>query len=485
MSSLCLVLTGIDIESAVSQAESCVGQIDMIELNIDRLAPEHRCDAVSLPNRLSKTFGTGFPLILSSSLVEDGREQLLSSLIRSKAWSYLDLEWNKHLPAVLRTAQNAGMRIIRSRVEKTSALLDRPLAEIALSLREMAAPIDGTASIPRLEVPCDNSRQLLTLARLAAALSDIPEKLIAAAGPISGFGGPTLVLAERFGSLWTYVSGPKQLPPKMYRFRDILPTTPVYGVTGNPIAHSRSPELHNGWLKTSKLPGTYLPLRSDNLAALLETCDLLGISGLSVTVPHKKTALKLSEYAEPLAQKIGAANTLIRAGDGWRARNTDAAGFLIPLLNALNLTNPEELKGKKVLIIGAGGAAKAVVHSLTGTHMVLLNRTLDKAEKLAASTENCAAGPLSPDSLPLINNVDIVVQTTSVGMHPDTEADPIPWWNPKGCTLVYDLVYNPEETVLLKRAKAAGTATLNGTAMLRAQAALQFEYFTGFKPPVP
>lgn len=118
-------------------------------------------------------------------------------------------------------------------------------------------------------------------------------------------------------------------------------------------------------------------------------------------------------------------------------------------------------------------------------NLVILNRTAEKAQCLAEETRQ-SWGPLSEESMNLLGgDIDLAVQTTTVGMHPESGKDPIPWWNPRGCTLVYDMIYEPEETVLLARAGAAGVKTLNGSGMLEAQARIQFELFTGKKVPDP
>ncbi len=138
----------------------------------------------------------------------------------------------------------------------------------------------------------------------------------------------------------------------------------------------------------------------------------------------------------------------------------------------------------RALIIGAGGAARAAAFALAdaGVSLVILNRTLGKAETLAGAV-GAVAGELNETSRTLLSGgIDIVIQTTTVGMHPDSEADPIPWFDFKGTRLVYDMVYQPPETRLLIRAGMAGVKTLNGLAMLDAQARLQFELFTGRKP---
>ena len=470
---------------------------DMVELRLDLLKPSERSLAADLPEQ------AGVPTILSARLPRDGgnwetdpsseaaRETVLVQLLESGGWAFVDLEADLVLADVEEAARASGTRIIRSKHDFSSTLLQAPISTLVQLVRSMG---EGGA-VPKLAVSCENSRQLLALTRAAIALEDVREKILLG---MNEYGSPSRILADRLGSLWTYSSAmdegsgppaaPGQLDPKtlqeLYRYRDIDARTPLYGVIGNPIAHSRSPLIHNQWLQDSGLPGCYLPIRSDDAAATLETCDILGIRGLSVTVPHKETALRLCDYSGYLARRIGAANTLLRAGDGWRARNTDAAGFLAPLPAALGVSGQESLKGMRALIIGAGGAARAAVYALSdaGMSLVILNRTLSKAEALAGEV-GAVAGRLEESSRSLLSaGIDVVIQTTTVGMHPDVEADPIPWFDFRGTRLVYDMIYEPRETRLLARARSCGLETLNGLAMLDAQARLQFELFTGQTP---
>jgi len=499
VSSLCLCLTSSRFDDAAALLERYRSRIDMAEMRLDLLEPEERFRAAELPAI------AGIPLILTIRLPQDGgnwgtsgegedeRTALFEMLLKKGGWDYIDLEGNRPMDRLISAAGASGTRIIRSIHDFTGDLLDLPVADIAEKIRRLA---DG-GSIPKIAAKCTGSRQLLTLARISLAAEELREKVLLG---MDEYGMPSRILADRFGSLWTYASAvggsdspvpaaPGQLDPEilsdLYNFRKINASTAIYGVTGNPIAHSRSPELHNRWLNDAGVNGSYIPIRSDDIGALVETCDILGIKGLSVTVPHKEKALSLCDYAGISARSIGAVNTLLRTADGWQGINTDADGFLKPLPAAMNLGSVQELKGKKALIIGAGGAARAAVHALSkvGMNLVILNRTVEKARRLAEENQQLW-GPLSEESRSLLKGgVDLAVQTTTAGMHPDSGTDPIPWWNPRGCSLVYDMIYEPDETVLLARARASGINTLNGSGMLEAQAGIQFELFTGKKVP--
>ncbi|OQX29783.1 MAG: hypothetical protein B0D92_01845 [Spirochaeta sp. LUC14_002_19_P3] len=487
MSRICLSLESL--EGVERQLESVAA--DLVEVRVDMLSRGAR-EAIR-PESGSR--GRRVPSILVIRCTEDGgrwgadgeteaeREELFQGLLASGHWDWVELEYHRQLPQVIEAAGKAGTRIIFSINDSSGMSLNQPVRELAVLMRN----IHAGGAIPKLALQCESSRQLLTLARLALALEDMPEKLLTGRGE---YGAASGILAEKFGSLWVYAALNREPYPwhlndlnDLYRFREIGESTPVYAVTGNPIGHSRSPKLHNGWLRTANIPGCYIPIRSDDVGALLETCDILGITGLSVTVPHKETVLRYCDVLEPLVRRIGAANTLIRGGEGWRAHNTDAGGFMGALLEALEVSGTDALKGRKVLLIGAGGAAKAAVYSLAeaGCRLVILNRTPKKAEALAKAVGG-EYGRLGPESEFLCRGVEIAVQTTSVGMAPNLSGDPLPWWNPIGCRLLFDMIYNPAETVLMSRASAAGVKAVNGAGMLVQQAALQFEMFTGFPP---
>ncbi len=504
-SRLCLCLTAPTCEGVLKQIERYGAFIDMAELRADLLEPGERRKIGELPSLV----GMNIPLILTARLREDGgrwglsgeriedRETFFLQQLESGGWAYADLEYNRPMPHVVSAAASAGCRIIRSHHDFSGNLLSASPEELASMIRNMAAE----GGIPKLAVSCKSGRDVLTLAQAAKAAGDVSEKVLLGMGE---YGAPTRILAQRLGSAWTYASSaglpddppaaaPGQIDPEtlrnLYGFHEIEAQTPLYGIAGNPVSHSLSPQIHNGWLRKAGLPGTYLPFLTDDLKVLLELCDLWGVTGLSVTVPHKKEALALADRAESLAKTIGAANTLVHSTGGWTAWNTDVDGFLAPLFSALNGEEGKEgegekLEGLRALVIGAGGAARAAVHALSnaGADVLVLNRTVSKAQILAEEVGG-TAGPLSAESLPLLNGTDIVVQTTTVGMHPNESGDPVPWWNLSGCSLVYDMIYAPEETVFLRRARNAGIPTLNGSGMLEAQARAQFGLFTGTKAP--
>jgi 3-dehydroquinate dehydratase/shikimate dehydrogenase len=243
----------------------------------------------------------------------------------------------------------------------------------------------------------------------------------------------------------------------------------VYGVIGNPVAHSRSPHIHNAGLAALGLDAVYLPFLVDDVREFLRVADLLGVSGVSVTVPHKLAVIPHLARQDPSVARIGACNTLVRAEGGWHGTNTDWPGFLAPLDRRFGSGGGSRIRAT---VIGAGGTSRAVVYGLreTGAEVLILNRTLAGASGIAQEF-GCRAGG------------DLVVQTTSCGMEPAVDCDPLPEYRFRGTELVYELVYRPAVTPFLGRAMAAGCRWIGGMEMLLEQAYEQFRLFTGSPYP--
>jgi shikimate dehydrogenase len=262
------------------------------------------------------------------------------------------------------------------------------------------------------------------------------------------------------------------------------------GLVGYPLEHSLSPKIHAAALKVCELQGVYslFPVRPEDrrgLRDLMVRVRKREIHGLNVTIPHKQSVIEFMDELTPTAQAIGAANTIYLRENKLIGDNTDAAGFLADLKK---FTEGKKLAfGKSALVLGAGGSARAVVYALLndGWNVTVAARRIEQARELAAS----AAG----DRLQVRGYSDfqdsrfnLLVNTTPVGMSPNMDASPLPAkfaWNKD--TMVYDLVYNPRETRLVREAQAQGCSTATGLGMLIEQAALAFELWTGCVPPRP
>jgi shikimate dehydrogenase len=265
--------------------------------------------------------------------------------------------------------------------------------------------------------------------------------------------------------------------------------TRVCGVIGDPIEHTLSPTIHNAAFNHLELDFVFLAFRVK--AAELENaiCGMrgLGIHGLNVTMPHKGTVTAYLDKLDPAVKFLGSANTILNEDGKLLGFNTDGTGALKALRgNGVNLSE------KKVLLLGAGGAAKAVAFSLSKEvgELVILNRSSEKAKRLAEAlrrtlNKNVVGGAFSLDTLAEnLRNSDVLINATSVGMHPKADQSIVPPQLLRSGLTVMDIVYNPVETKLAKEAKTAGAKVVSGVEMLIYQGAASFEIWTGRAAPV-
>ena len=285
---------------------------------------------------------------------------------------------------------------------------------------------------------------------------------------------------------------------KLYRWNSQGPGTRVFGVIGWPVGHSISPAIHNAGFAAIDFDGVYVPLAiepeynkfCDALNAIRK-CPGLNPAGVSVTIPHKHHALRyVLEHGgtlEDIARHIQAINTILFAPDGtMTGLNTDYAGALNALTHAMAVDRPS-LRGKRVAVLGAGGAARAMVAGLAawGAKITIFNRDLGKATKLAEEfTGPCGMVDAAPMERLGEHLYEIYINCTPVGMSPNTAACPVPEdipWNSQ--TVVFDTVYNPHETQMLQLARSKGAVVVHGVEMLIQQALLQFTGFTGQPAP--
>jgi len=294
------------------------------------------------------------------------------------------------------------------------------------------------------------------------------------------------VLGVRAGSAFTFaaVSEDEKTAPGQvtahelrgtYRIEQVDPATRVYAVAGDPVAHSLSPAIMNAALRRETVNGVYLALHAKTLKDLLLCVREIPIHGVSVTMPYKETIVSHLDNTDAHTTKIGACNTVVRAQDGkLYGFNTDAAGIVRPLQQRITL------EGAKILVLGAGGAARAAVYGLKerGAEVYILNRTLAPAQKLARSAH--ARLVKRPDLKKL--SFDVIINATSVGMGNGKES-PLNE-NEIKARYVFDMVYDPPETRFMKMAKAAGIEVIPGIEMFVQQAARQFEIWTGKPAPI-
>ena len=274
----------------------------------------------------------------------------------------------------------------------------------------------------------------------------------------------------------------------LYRMAAQNPGTRAYGIIGNPVAHSKSPLLHNTAFAHVGLDAVYVPLLVHDLPAFLDAFPAV-FTGFSVTIPHKEVALSVCDEIDPVAAEIGAVNTIVRRPIDGRlvGYNTDWSAAIGAIQRALTAGKGKEssaLEGKTVVIIGAGGAGRALAFGASrraGARVIVANRSFERAQLLAE-----AVGGQAVEMDDIISGRvggDVLVNTTSVGMHPHEDETPVPREHLAAYSLVFDAVYNPMETRLLREAADAGCITVNGVEMFVGQAMEQFELFTGHPSP--
>ncbi|MFM9023752.1 MAG: shikimate dehydrogenase [Planctomycetaceae bacterium] len=312
-------------------------------------------------------------------------------------------------------------------------------------------------------------------------------------------GVPTRILAGRAGAPFTYAtfSEDRVLAPgqigwhkmrDVYRYDSITRATKVFGVVGDPVTQSMSPIVHNAACAAAGIDAVYLPFRvpAEQVDEFLSHARRWPLAGLSVTIPHKEAILKHAGRQDELVQRIGAANTLAFGPDGVAAFNTDATGAIESLQAALtdhDAAAPAEGIGvKTAIVLGAGGAARAVAFVLRqrGVEVTIASRTLDRARQIAADVNCKAVDWAHRYRVPY----DCIVNATPVGMHPNVDETPYDKQHLKSYMVVFDTVYNPENTLLVKEARSIGCKIVTGVDMFVRQAAIQHQLWHGAEPPV-
>jgi len=309
-------------------------------------------------------------------------------------------------------------------------------------------------------------------------------------------GIPSRILTGRFGAPFTYAAfraeralAPGQLAyeqmTETYRYDQIDRETDVYGVIADPVGHSLSPQIHNAAFAQSMLNKVYIPIRtpSEDLWDFIDWAPELGIRGLSVTIPHKEAVLgKLTRIDEEV-RGIGAANTVVFDGQSRLGYNTDCRAAVSSLEEAMGGTEDGEnpLKDKTALVLGAGGVGKAIAHGLVarGATVVLADGVDERARELAERLDCRAAKWSARHSL----SADVLINCTRVGMHPNVDETPYDKHHLRPAMVVFDAVYNPENTMLVKDARTRNCKIVTGADMFVRQACLQFKLFTGHEGP--
>ena len=304
-------------------------------------------------------------------------------------------------------------------------------------------------------------------------------------------GMPSRILCGKFGSPFTYAAfntdrqmAPGQLSYRQlssgFRYDQIRPSTKILGVVADPVRHSLSPRVHNACLRADGQDMVYVPFRvpSEHLEAFMDQCREFGVSGLSITIPHKEKVLRHITVLDESVVGIRACNTVVFQGEDAIGYNTDCDAALHSLKREMNLPDHDNpFEDVRVLILGAGGVARAMGWGLVrgGAKVTIAARDHRKAEKLASSLKCKSIEWVARATHPC----DVVINGTPVGMHPEVNESPfeIEWF--ENHQVVYDAVYNPEQTLFIKQAREAECRTITGVEMFAHQAAAQYRLFTG------
>jgi 3-dehydroquinate dehydratase / shikimate dehydrogenase len=393
----------------------------------------------------------------------------------------------------LRKAKEAGCLWCDLEVETLRELPQKNVA--GCGLPRVLLSIHDFNRTPRLskwkEIAERSGADALKIAALSRSLSD-SERLVelahgtqnVVAVPMGEVGLPARILALRQGSALLYAplaaeTAPGQVALRemkdLYRAHELTKETRVFGVIGDPIGHSLSPLLHNTGYVAAKKDAVFVPFIVKRLAEFLKIARDLGIRGFSVTIPHKERIFDFLDTCEPLAEEIGAVNTVTVNGDGKLAgSNTDYLGVLRSLEGKL------KTKGSRVLIFGAGGSARATAFALTksGAQVLICARRENAAKSLARAVR----GEYLKRALLKKEKFNAIVNTTPVGMYPHEDSSPLEA-NELNCGLVMDLIYRPLQTELLKLAKAKGIQTVSGVEMFLEQGMAQWELWMGTRAP--
>ncbi|MCK9286257.1 MAG: shikimate dehydrogenase [Sphaerochaetaceae bacterium] len=472
---ICLVLTGSTIEENIQQFRENRSYLSIIELRLDLLDETERPRAIAFPDMVD------VPVILTCRRVSDGgaygqSERSRIALIEQVSkgnFAYVDLEEDVRRSGLEHKLTERNIRIIRSYHDFEGVPND---------IYHRTSRIAAKGEIPKMAVTPKTLLDLIILFRIESELASVPEKIVLGMGDM---GVPTRILYKRMGSMFTYCSeqaiAPGQIDARtmkeLYKADKVDARTRIYGVIGNPVLHSSSPHIHNPGFQQINFNAVYVPFLVDSVRSFFVLAETLQISGFSVTVPHKQAVLPYLGKTTREVKQIGSCNTVVRTKNFWSGTNTDYYGFIEPLLPEIDAKNIQT-----ALVIGAGGAARSVVWALRnhGCKVTIINRNVERARKLALETMSAYD---SLENARLFEGVDLIVQTTTVGMVPDSDGDPIPDFHFTGKEIAYELVYKPPYTRFLTRASAAGCRLQLGMDMLIRQGKLQFEAFTGYHYP--
>jgi len=464
--------------AAIAEMADLAPLADLLELRVDAM---RECDLRAVLAAKTR------PIIVTNRLAaeggvreqpEDARLAVLAQAVRLGA-DYVDVE----LAAL-------------SGFEQLIPPGGRGATKLIVSYHDMdAMPPDMAAVAQAIEATsADVVKVVGTARRLEDNLLAI-EALRAAGKPaialaMGELGQLSRVLAGKFGGLLTFASAdvgeesaPGQITVRqmrqLYRAHRVGPATKVYAVMGNPVEHSLSPAIHNAAFEAAGLDAVYVRLKVEgDPADVVRAFDAIPIDGYSVTIPHKEAVMAACSSIDATSRRMRAVNTLVRRDDGYHATNTDVTSSMKVLGAALGT---DDFRDRRALVVGAGGVGRAYVHGLVERGAEVLVADIDAARRDALAAE-AGAEAVAQDDLAGVR-VHVLMNATPVGMWPKVDATPVPAALLRPDMVVFDAVYNPGETRLLREAAAAGCATISGVEQFVGQAAEQFELWTGKAAP--
>lgn len=480
-----------ELKNATERALALAG---IVELRLDCLPPAELQEALRVLEALKASTRKSFIITLRPA--EQGGFGEIDSLNRIVFWLDRLGKENAH-----RELYDIELDVARVLQEKEGLDWSRVICShhdftgTAFDIDELYQKMKATsARFIKIAVRALDATDCIAVFKLLERACAEGQELIAVA--MGEAGVMTRILGPARGSFLTYAAlderhatAPGQMTAEelreLYRIREISEETGVFGILGSPVAHSVSPAMHNAAFASSGMDAVYIPFEVRDVAGFMKrmvcakTREIdLRLRGLSVTAPHKRSVMGHLDWIEPAAVEIGAVNTVVVEGENLRGYNTDVAAFLSTLEKRC-----VKLKGKRIAVIGAGGAARSVLWSLwnAGASATVFARDAEKASSLAHEFKAHAAESLQSARF---HDYDVVVNATPVGTRGMSEDEtPAMSEQLRGAQLVYDLVYNPQATRFLREARLAGCETLSGLEMLVAQAVEQFRLWTGTVAP--
>lgn len=475
MTQLCVSLTDETTAQIVERMQRLAGIADLFEI---------RGDLVLDLDLLSILRAKTEPLLFTARSVSQGgrwddaddrRRYVLLEAVK-RGYDYVDVEFRSEYLEVV--GEKAGRGLVLSHHDLAGTPDD--LDDLYRRMCDAGADIVKIATSPR---SIGEVGRLLGFARRAQEQGGTP--LIAVAmGPL---GVPTRILAGRYGAPFTFASAaagaesapgqvPADLMADLYRVRHVGAATKVYAVLGESVERSLSPILHNRAFEACGLDAVYVPLAAEALPPFVEALPELGLSGFSVTRPYKVEILTHLDEVDEMAALCGSVNTVVVHDGLLQGSTSDGLGVLGPLKKKI------DVKGRSVVVLGAGGAARAAAQALArkGAEVTILARDPEKAAFVAGAV-GCGSGALEDVTAIAF---DVLINATPVGSSPATHETPVPASAHRAESVVFDMVYDPLETQFLRDAQAAGATVIDGLEMLIAQAVVQFELWTGRDAPV-